>query len=135
MIKRFAKAATTKDRGDRSTVELLGCDIPTFMTYLESKFAPEMTLDNYGEVWNLEYVVSLASNPESSRAGRYERPTMAVKLSRLHYTNIIPRLSRTDVPRLPVVHITQQEAPPAPVVTPTNLTDTEVAEVLAGLGI
>ena len=124
-----------KDRGDRSTVDLLGCDIPTFMTYLESKFTPEMTLDNYGEVWNLEYVVSLASNPESSRAGRYERPTMAVKLSRLHYTNIIPRLSRTDVPRLPVVHITQQEAPPAPAVTPTNLTDAEVAEVLAGLGI
>ena len=94
-----------------------------------------MTLDTYGEVWNLEYVVSLASNPESSRTGRYEPPTMAVKLSRLHYTNIIPRLSRTDVPRLPVVHITQQEAPPAPAVTPTNLTDAEVAEVLAGLGI
>ena len=112
---------TTKDRGDRWTVDLLGCDILTFMTYLESKFTPEMTLDNYGEVWNLEYVVSLASNPKSSRAG----PTMEVKLSRLHYMNIIPRLSRTDVPRLPVVHITQQEAPPAPAVTPTNLTDAE----------
>ena len=106
MLKRFAKAATTKDRGDRSTVDLLGCDIPTFMTYLESKFTPEMTLDNYGEVWNLEYVVSLASNPESSRAGRYERPTMAVKLSRLHYTNIIPRLSRTDVPAARCSHHT-----------------------------
>ena len=105
------------------------------MTCLESKFNPEMTLDNYGEVRNLEYVVSLASSPESSRAGRYERPTMAVKLSRLHYTNIIPRLSRTDVPRLPVVHITQQEAPPAPEVSPPNLTDAEVTELLAGLGI
>ena len=80
-------------------------------------------------------MVSLASNHESSRAGRYERPTMAVKLSRLHYTNIIPRHSRTDAPRLTVVHITQQEAPPAPAVSVTNLTDAEVAEVLAGLGM
>ena len=101
MVKRLTKVVTTEQKGGRSTVGLLGCDISTFLTYIESKFTPGMNWDNYGSFWNLEYVVSMTSSsePRDGPLG-YVRPTTMVKLSRFHYENVIPKLSLTDANRV-----------------------------------
>ncbi len=43
-----------------STVELLGCSIADFRIYIESRFQPGMTRDNYGSVWNLDHIIPCA---------------------------------------------------------------------------
>lgn len=43
-----------------SAVRDLGCSIPEFKNFIEAKFQPEMTWDNYGD-WHLDHVKPLAS--------------------------------------------------------------------------
>jgi len=56
----------------KSTVEYLGCTIPEYKTYLESKFTPEMNWDNYGKYWEIDHIYPL------SKGGSF------------HYTNTQP---------------------------------------------
>jgi hypothetical protein len=37
------------------TVELIGCDIPWLIAWLEVQFLPGMTLDNHGTAWEIEH--------------------------------------------------------------------------------
>lgn len=54
-----------------STEKLLGCSIKDFKIYLESKFEPGMSLDNYGPVWHVDHIMPCAlfdlSKPEHQR--------------------------------------------------------------------
>jgi hypothetical protein len=49
-------------RGQKSarTVLLLGCSIPSFLLYIESKFEPGMTWQNYGKLWEIDHIMPCA---------------------------------------------------------------------------
>lgn len=72
---RIIKLGTKKSA---RTLELLGCDIPTFKAYLESKFLPGMIWDNYGHyslkgpiTWHIDHIIPCAAfdltDPEQQR--------------------------------------------------------------------
>lgn len=42
------------------TNKLLGCTIGEFRVYLEGKFLPGMTWDNYGKTWHIDHVFPLS---------------------------------------------------------------------------
>jgi hypothetical protein len=77
-------AALGADRGERSTVDVLGCTIPVFRAHLEAQFQPGMTWEAYGRgdggCWEIDHVVPL----------RYGNPSVAEVFTRLHYTNTLP---------------------------------------------
>jgi hypothetical protein len=74
------------ERGERSTVDVLGCTIPEFRAHLEAQFRPGMTWETYGRgdggCWEIDHVVLL----------KYGNPSVAEVFTRLHYTNTQPLL-------------------------------------------
>ena len=44
-----------------SAVQDLGCSIPELKNYLEARFSPEMTWDNYGPYWHIDHIKPLSS--------------------------------------------------------------------------
>jgi len=42
-------------------IDLLGCTIPEFMTYLEGQFVEGMTWNNYGPVWHIDHIQPCSS--------------------------------------------------------------------------
>lgn len=65
-----------------STLKLLGCSLSDFILYLESKFQPEMSWENYGfKGWHIDHIKPCASfdltDPEEQRKC-------------FHYTNLQP---------------------------------------------
>jgi len=71
-----------------SIIELLACDILFFRSYLENKFLPKMTWDNYGTVWHIDHIMPCAkfnlADPEEQRRC-------------FHYTNLQPLFAVTTV--------------------------------------
>jgi len=62
------------------TIDLLGIDIPTFKTYMESIFLPGMSWDNYGLYgWHIDHKIPLSS--ANSEEEMYKL---------CHYTNLQP---------------------------------------------
>ncbi len=66
--------ALNGDSKSGNTVELLGCSIPDFKIYIESKFDSGMTWDNWGkgnDKWNLDHIMPCAifdlSKPEHQK--------------------------------------------------------------------
>ena len=41
-------------------IAILGCSITDFWIYLESKFEPGMTRENYGKVWHVDHIMPCA---------------------------------------------------------------------------
>lgn len=40
----------------KSALELLGCTLPEFFAYMESKFLPGMSWENHGPVWHIDHI-------------------------------------------------------------------------------
>ena len=81
VLKRNAKSAKTE--------QLLGCSFVEFKQYLESKFLPNMTWDNYGNHgWHVHHIIPCASfdlsNPEEQRKC-------------FHYSNLQPLWATTEI--------------------------------------
>lgn len=53
----------------KKTVELLGCDVPAFMSHIEGRFKEGMSWSNYGD-WHIDHVVPLASASSESEMVR-----------------------------------------------------------------
>lgn len=55
----------------QTTDELLGCTFPAFREYLETKFTPDMTWDNYGSLWHVDHIKPISlfnlSDPEEQK--------------------------------------------------------------------
>lgn len=80
------RKAIKQQAGEKAykTIELLGCTVEFAAKYLESKFQPEMTWDNYGfgdDKWNIDHIRPCASfdlsDPEQQKQC-------------FHYTNLQP---------------------------------------------
>jgi hypothetical protein len=72
------------ERGERSTVDVLGCSIVEFRAHLEAQFQPGMTWETYGRdgCWEIDHVVPL----------KYANPSVAEVFTRLHFTNTQPMM-------------------------------------------
>ena len=55
------KSAIKNNQKSGNTVELLGCSVSEFKLYLQSKFTPEMSWDNYGSYWEIDHILPCAS--------------------------------------------------------------------------
>lgn len=73
---------------NKHTIELLGCDWLQFKTYLECKFKPGMSWDNYGTIWDIDHVIPLASAKDDKSLE-----------SLFHYTNCQPLWQTTAIAR------------------------------------
>jgi hypothetical protein len=64
-----------------SAIKDLGCSIEELKKYVESKFLPGMTWDNWGEVWELDHIIALWKFD-------FEDPIQFKQA--VHYTNLQP---------------------------------------------
>lgn len=73
----------------KSTLFYLGCDIPTYIDYLNNLLAQQdiFTWENYGTHWQIDHIIPLYYN--------LDELTEEIFISRFHYTNTQP-LSKFD---------------------------------------
>ena len=72
-----------------SAVDDLGCSIPELKVYLESKFQPGMTWDNWSDVgWHIDHIKPLASFDLTDRKQFLEA---------CHYTNLQPLWAKDNL--------------------------------------
>ena len=81
--------AVKRNQKSGSAVRDLGCTIPQLRAYLESKFLPGMSWENWGtDGWHIDHVIPLAkfdlSDPEQLKQA-------------LHYTNLQPLWSSDNM--------------------------------------
>lgn len=65
------------------SIELLGCDIQFFKTYLESKFYANMTWENYGSYWHIDHIIPCS---------HFNLILLEEQKKCFHYTNCQPLL-------------------------------------------
>jgi hypothetical protein len=70
------------------TLELLGCTIPELKSYLEARFLPTMTWENYGTLWHIDHIIPCAFynlvDPEQQKIC-------------FHYINLQPLFAKTTI--------------------------------------
>ncbi|MGH7974956.1 MAG: hypothetical protein ACREBR_05480 [bacterium] len=73
--------AIKRNQKKGSAVRDLGCSIPEFKKYIESKFYSNMTWDNHGMVWELDHIIPLC---------KFDLTKRSQLLKAVHYTNLQP---------------------------------------------
>lgn len=72
-----------------SAVEDLGCSIDEFKSYIESKFQPGMTWDNWGrDTWHIDHIVPISHFDLSNRDEL---------LKACHYSNMCPLWAKDNM--------------------------------------
>ena len=85
------RLATALKRGykkSKPTLDLLGCDVKFLKSYLENKFLPTMTWDNYGTVWHIDHIMPCA---------KFNLADLEEQRRCFHYTNLQPLFAVTTV--------------------------------------
>lgn len=77
----------TKTRKVSRAMELLGCDLAFLRAYLEAKFVPGMTWENYG-AWHVDHVLPCA---------RFNLADADEQRKCFHYTNLQPLWARDNL--------------------------------------
>ena len=109
--------------------QLLGCSTRDYAFYIIGKMRDDMTLANYGVVWNLDHIVPIAQRDVDG-----SRPDQAMIISRFHYTNVQPVLIEEHRVKTIAENVARFMPPPAPPPVP-QLTDQEFDELMIALGI
>ena len=68
------------------TLELIGCDISILKDYLESKFLPTMSWENYGKVWQIDHIIPCIL---------FDLTSLEQQKTCFHYSNLQPLFSIT----------------------------------------
>ena len=79
LSRRISKALKGISRSQK-TMELLGCDIKTFLTHIENKFTSDMSWDNYGK-WHIDHIKPCAM---------FDLSDPIQQKQCFHYTNMQP---------------------------------------------
>lgn len=68
---RISKAISKNGKKCAKTADILGCSLDSFRMYLESRFEPGMSWENYGRVWHIDHIMPCAifdlSKPEHQK--------------------------------------------------------------------
>jgi hypothetical protein len=72
----------------KKTMEILGCSVYEFISYLEKKFLPEMTWENHGDIWEIDHILPCASF-DFTQEGDLEKC--------FHYFNHQPLFKTTEI--------------------------------------
>ena len=59
-LRRRMATALKRNYKTSRTLDILGCSLKDFRIYLETKFEPEMTWENYGSVWHIDHIIPCA---------------------------------------------------------------------------
>lgn len=70
------------------TIESIGCGADFLKAYLEARFQPGMTWDNYGTAWHIDHVKPLAS---------FDLSKKSEQLKANHYTNLQPMWAKENL--------------------------------------
>ncbi len=71
-----------------SALVILGCSVQECRKYLESQFKPEMSWENYGEVWEIDHIVPCNS---------FDLNKIEDQQKCFHYTNLQPLFKTTEI--------------------------------------
>ena len=81
-------ASIMKTNKSRSAKDLIGCDILFLKDYLESKFLPTMTWENYGEYWHIDHIKPCI---------KFDLSDKEEQVKCFHYTNLQPLFAVTQI--------------------------------------
>lgn len=81
------------------TVELLGCSVGECRKYLESKFLPGMSWDNYGD-WHIDHIIPCAS---------FDLTKPEEQLKCFHYTNLQPLWATDNIKKSDKIQVLTSE--------------------------
>lgn len=70
------------------TMLLLGCTADDLKVYLESKFLPTMTWDNYGKLWHIDHIIPCSS---------FDLTNEKEQQKCFHYSNLQPLFATTTI--------------------------------------
>ena len=70
------------------TMALLGCTIPFLKDYLEGRFLPTMTWENYGSLWHIDHIKPCSS---------FDLTDVEQQKECFHYTNLQPLFAVTTI--------------------------------------
>jgi hypothetical protein len=74
---------------NNKTIMLLGCTVPDLRVYLESKFLPTMSWENYGRTgWHIDHIIPCSS---------FNFTNKDEQLKCFHYTNLQPLFATTKI--------------------------------------
>lgn len=79
-----------KDHKFSSVLALIGLSLKELKQYLESKFKPNMTWNNYGSSWHVDHIMPCAS---------FDLTIFENQKKCFHHTNLQPLWATTDVAR------------------------------------
>lgn len=75
-------------RKNKSSLKLTGCTIEYLKTHIETQFHPEMSWDNYGNVWEIDHIRPCAS---------FDLTDIVQQKECFYYTNLQPLFKTTEI--------------------------------------
>ena len=78
----------SKTKKCTKTTNLLSCTVIKLKNYLESKFLPTMTWENYGKYWHIDHIIPCAS---------FDLSIEEEQKKCFHYTNLQPLFAVTQI--------------------------------------
>lgn len=78
----------SKTKKETRTTNLIGCSVKELKIYLESKFLPTMTWENYGKYWQIDHIIPCT---------KFDLTQIEQQYKCFHYTNLQPLFTVTTV--------------------------------------